>query len=101
MLTTCTHNNVPLVYVDSIKYLGFTFSRNHKDGDDMLRQMRTLYARSNRINRIFHNCSNKVLIELRRSFCGSFYCSYLWSQYNKSSFSKIPTSQDSACFPSP
>ena len=27
-------NNVPLVYVDSNKYLGFTFSRNHKDDDD-------------------------------------------------------------------
>ena len=32
---------MPLVYVDSIKYLGFTF-----------RQMRTLYAQSNRIIRI-------------------------------------------------
>ena len=82
-------NNVPLVYVDSIRYIGFTFSRNHKDDNDMLRQMRTLYARSNRIVRIFHNCSTKVLIELGRSFCGSFYCSCLWSQYNKSSFSKI------------
>ena len=30
----CLHiNNMPLVYVDSIKYLGFTFSRNHKDDD--------------------------------------------------------------------
>ena len=80
---------MPLVYVDSIKYLGFTFTRNHKDDDDMLRQMRTLYARSNRIVRIFHSCSTKVLIELGRNFCGFFYCSYLWSQYNKSSFSKI------------
>ena len=31
-------NNEPLVYVDSIKYLRFTFSRNHKDDDDMLRK---------------------------------------------------------------
>ena len=82
-------NNVPLVYVYSIMHLRFTFFRNHKDDDDTVRQMRTLYARSNRIVRIFHNCSTKVLIELGRSFCGSFYCSYLWSQYNKSSFSKI------------
>ena len=73
-------NNVPLVYVDYIKYLAFIFSRNHKDEDDMLRQMRTLYVRSNRIIKIFPNCSTKVLIELGRSFCGSFYCSYLWSQ---------------------
>ena len=90
LCSPCLHiKNMPLVYVDSIKYLGFTFSRNHKDDDDMLRQMRTLYARSNRIIWIFHNCSAKVLIDLGRSFCGSFYCSYLWSQYNKSSFSKI------------
>ena len=82
-------NNVPLVYVDSIKYLRFTFSRNYKNDDDMLRQIRTLYARSNRIVRMFHNCSTEVLIELGRSFRRSFYCSYLWSQYNKSSFSKI------------
>ena len=86
----CLHiNNMPLVNVDSIKYLEFTFSRNDKEDDEMLRQMRTLYGRSNRTIRIFHNCSTKVLIELERSFCGSFYCSYLWSQYNKSSFSKI------------
>ena len=37
---------VPVVYVDSVKYLGFTFSRNHKDDDDMLRQIRTLYGGS-------------------------------------------------------
>ena len=84
----CLHI-MPLVYIDSIKYLGFTFSRNHKDDDDILRQMRTLYARSNRIIRIFHNCSTKALIELGRSFCESFYYSHLWSQYNKSSFSKM------------
>ena len=77
---------MPLVYVDSIKYLGFTFSRNHNDDDDMSRQMRTLYAPSNRIIWIFHNCSTKVLIVLGGSFCGLFYCSCIWYQYNKSFF---------------
>ena len=49
---------------------------------------------------MLHNCSivymyvntliaNKNSIVKVRSFCGSFYCSYLWFQYNKSSFSKI------------
>ena len=45
-------------------------------------------ARSNRL-RLLHSCSRNVLIELGRSFCGSFYCSYLWTHYNKASFSKI------------
>ena len=50
----CLHiNNMYFEYVDSIKYLRFTFSRNHKDDDDMLKQLRTFYARSNRIIRIF------------------------------------------------
>ena len=88
-LPTLHINNVPLVYIDSFQSLGFTFYRNHKDGDDMLRQMRTFYARSNRIIRMFHTCGTKVLIELGRSFCGSFHCSYLWSQCNKFSISKI------------
>ena len=87
--TTIIIIQILIVYVNSIKYLVFTFSRNPKDDDDMLRQMRTLYARSNRIINIFHKCSTKVLIEFGRSFCGSFYCRYLWSQYNKSFFSKI------------
>ena len=51
--------------------------------------MRTLYARSNRLLRIFQGCNTKVLIELGRSYCGSFYCSYLWTQFNKSTISKI------------
>ena len=51
--------------------------------------MRILYARSNRIVRLFHFCSSDVLLELGRSFCGSFYCSYLWTSYKKKSFSKI------------
>ena len=82
-------NAALIPYTDSIKYLGFTFTNSHKDDNDMLRQMRMLYARSNRLVRLFHSCSRNVLIELGRSFCGSFYCSYLWTHYNKTSFSKI------------
>ena len=69
-------------------YLGFTFACAHKDDNDMLRQMRTLYARSNRLLRIFHSCNTNVLNELERSYCGLFYCSYLWTQFKKPSLSK-------------
>ena len=82
-------NNIPISYVDSVMYLGFTFASAHKDDNDILRQMRTLYARSNRLLRIFHGCSTKVLIELRGSYCGLFYYGYLWTQFNKSTISKI------------
>ena len=39
------------------KYLGFTFSMNVQDDDDMLRQMSTLYIRSNKLLRTFYHCS--------------------------------------------
>ena len=54
--------------------------------------MRILYARPNIIVRLFHSCSSDVLLELGylgRSFCGSFYCCYLWISYKKLPFSKI------------
>ena len=51
--------------------------------------MRMLYSRSNRLVRLFHSCNTDVLLELSRSFYGSFYCNYLWTTYKKSSFSKI------------
>ena len=42
-------NAALIPYTDSIKYLGFTFTNSHKGDNDMLRQMRMLYARSNRL----------------------------------------------------
>ena len=55
----------------------------------MLRQMRLLYCRSNRLVRLFSKCSKTVLIELCRSFCTTFYCPYFWTQYKKATFSKL------------
>ena len=54
-------NNEKLDYIDSIKYLGFTFSSDKKDDNDMLRQMRILYTKSNRLLRLFHCCSTHLL----------------------------------------
>ena len=71
-------NAALIPYTDSIRYLGFTFTNNHKDDSDMLRQMRMLCARSNRLFRLVHFCSRYVIIELGRSFCGSFYCSIFY-----------------------
>ena len=60
-----------------------TFSSNNCDDNDMLKQMRMLYCRSNRLVRLFSKCSKPVLLELCRSF------SYFWTNYKKTTFSKI------------
>ena len=52
------------------------FNSNGQD-DDILRQMRNLYIRSNKLLRTFHYCSSDVKLELFKSYCTSFYCCYL------------------------
>ena len=42
-------NSLPISYADSIKYLGFIFTSNYCDDSDILKQMRMLCCRSNRL----------------------------------------------------
>ena len=57
-----------LEYSSHTKYLRFTFSMNVQKDDDLLRQMRTLYIRSNKLLRTFYRCSIDVKLELFRNF---------------------------------
>ena len=82
-------NTLSIMYTDSIKYLGFTFTSNNCDDADILKQMRMLYCRPNCLIRVFNKCSKPVLLELRRSFCTVFFCPYFWTNYKKTTFSKI------------
>ena len=82
-------NPLPILYAASIKYLGFIFTSNNCDDSDILKQMRMLYCRSNRLVRLFNKYSKPVLLELCRSFCTVLYCLYFWTHYKKTTFSKI------------
>ena len=81
-------NNV-LEYIGRTRYLDFMFNSNGQDDEDMLRQMRNLYIRSNKLLRTFHYCSSDVKLELFKSYCTSFYCCYLWTAYKKSTFDRL------------
>ena len=61
-----------LDYTDSIKYLGFTFSSDKKDDNNMLRQMKVFYTKANRLLRLFHCCSTDVNLTIFRSYCSCF-----------------------------
>ena len=71
------------------KYLGIVFSASSQDDTDMLRQMRLLYAKSSKLLRMFNHCSIDVKITLFNSYCTALYCPHLWSEYKKSSYSKV------------
>ena len=67
----CIDNQL-LKYTDDIIYLGFTFSSDQMDDKDLLRQLRMLYTKSNRLLRLFYHCSTDVKIALFRSYCTFF-----------------------------
>ena len=89
LLPSLFMNSLPILYADSIKYLGFIFASNNRDDSDILKQMRMLYCRPNHIVRLFNKCSKPVLLKLCWSFCTVFYCPYFWTHYKKTIFSKI------------
>ena len=66
-----------LKYADNVKYLGFTFISDQKDDNDILRQLTMLYTKSNRLLRLFHNCSVDVKLALFRGYCTCIYCLFL------------------------
>ena len=70
-----------LKYADNVKYLGVTFSSDEKDDNDILRQLRMLYTKSNRLLRLFQHCFVDVKLALFRSYCTCFYCPFLWTHY--------------------
>ena len=78
----------PLKYVVGSKYLGLA-SVTKQDDNDILRQMRTVYAKSNTLLRSFSHCSTDVKVTLFQSYCTALYCPFLWSDYKKSTFRKI------------
>ena len=80
MCPTFYMNSEMLDYTDNIKYLGFTFSSDIKDDNDMLRQMRVFYTKAS----LFHCCSTNVKLASFHSYCACFYCPFLWTHYIKS-----------------
>ena len=50
-----------LKYVAESKYVGFSFCDSKQDDIDILRQMRTVYAKSNTLLRTFSHWSTYVL----------------------------------------
>ena len=52
-------------------------------------EMSSYFNISNGVRQGFSKCSKPVLIELYRSFGTVFYCSYFWTNYKKTTFSKI------------
>jgi len=82
-------NSTKLAYVSSVKYLGVFLTSDLKDGMDIKRQLRSLYARSNTLIRKFHNCSKDVKLMLCNTFCSNMYCAHLWTNFIQGDLQKL------------
>ena len=72
-----------LKFISEDKYLEFSFSDLKCDDCDMLRQIRFLYAKSNKLIRTLSHCSVDTKIILFQSYCTALYCPFLWTNYKK------------------
>ena len=78
-----------IAYQPSCKYLGVFISSDTTDDADLSRQLRSLYVRVNSLSRNFKACSNDVKALLFTSFCSNVYAGHCWSNFKKSSMSKL------------
>ena len=77
-------SNSTLSFTDVTKYLGCLISDNCNDDRDILRAVRSLYARGNFLISKFRNCTNDVKAKLFKSYCSSFYGISTWYSFHVS-----------------
>ena len=60
-----------------------------QDNEEIKRQIRSIYCRSNMLIRDFHFCNEDVRKLLYSTFCSNLYCTQLWWCYNNAMFNKV------------
>ena len=75
--------------LNSVKYLGVILTDNLQDDEEIMKQIRSLYAHGNVLLRKFGLCSSEVKQQLFHSYCANFYCCSLWTSYNKTTYNKV------------
>ncbi|MFZ2537928.1 MAG: reverse transcriptase family protein [Oscillospiraceae bacterium] len=70
-----------LDFVTKFKYLGHIIDHDMCDDDDINREIKCLYTRTNILIRRFHRCSVGVKLKLFKSYCLCFYDIALWRNF--------------------
>jgi hypothetical protein len=82
-------NGKVLNYVSTHSYLGVMLNEDRSDNHDLLRQLKSLYARGNMVVRKFKHCSENVKMQLFKTYCSNFYAAHLWSNYKTKVHNKV------------
>ena len=84
-----TLNGAHLKYVCEFKYLGHVLNNKLSDDDDIKRETRNMFVRTNILLRRFGKCSVSVKLSLFRSYCLCFYDIGMWSKYSSTVFKRM------------
>ena len=76
-------------FVSEFKYLGHLLNNRMTDDDDIQREVKNMFIRTNVLMRRFGHCSVLVKLNLFRSYCMCFYDIALWRTYLKGSIQKL------------
>ena len=76
-------------YVQQFKYLGHIISDGLTDDEDINREIKNMFARTNVLLRRFRMCSVEVKVVLFKSFCLCLYDIGLWKVYNKGTLNRF------------
>ena len=79
-------NGAPTPVETSCRCLGHIIADDLNDNEDIRRQMRCFYGRSNMLLRTFGACSYTVKLLLFMSYCGSLYTSSIWCKFTKKQY---------------
>jgi len=78
-----------LQFVDKFRYLGNIIDNCLCDDQDIQREIKALFTRTNILCRRFYRCSTGVKLKLFRSFCICFYNVALWSNFTVNAYKKL------------
>ncbi|XP_065645642.1 uncharacterized protein LOC136076104 [Hydra vulgaris] len=81
-----TLSGMVLTYTSQYKYLGHLISNDMQDDKDILKHVRSMYARANLICRKFSSAQIQTKIMLFNAFCSPIYGYQLWYLWRKDSF---------------
>lgn len=78
-----------LKFVDSFRYLGHIIDNYLCDDQDINREIKALFTRTNILSRRFKRCSVQVKLRLFKAFCICFYDAALWVNFSNGAISKL------------
>jgi Reverse transcriptase (RNA-dependent DNA polymerase) len=82
-------NGVALQFVSEFKYLGHIINNELSDDNDIKREIRLLFMRTNILIRRFNKCSVYVKLSLFKAYCMCLYDVGIWMHYSATFLNKF------------